>query len=730
MNEVIDFVLGLSAVGVAGVLYAAWKSLPLLIIAIVVGIALRRRLPASLHFGLWMLVIVRLLLPISYETPWSLQKPMQLVADAASTQWQQWTDPTAQPRQVVHRVMQARPLSTAPTPGVNFERTTEVIAYDTAGSSSSGFDWEFAALVALVMTWPLGVVIFATRSLLAYRRFAIRVRESEDVSATELRDMVAEAARRMQIKRQPQVKMIVGLGSPAVFGWYRPVLCLPTDLLHRFSHEQIGLMLRHEFAHLQRRDTLWISLATITRTLHWFNPFAWYAAAQLRSWIERAADERALRGESEAVAIEYGRLLLTCAQDSSKDSCAVLGLLSFFGAKRLQKRIQWIAFAPRSRGRVSLALYSLLLVGIAIVGLSDAATFPQASNPYYLADDSSLLPQSNVLELPVEEIKREPVSVDVAELRDSLIARSPNLDFPRFANDYFSFLGDGSLKLEGDRLVGELSADELVSLEAMLESIERSGLWQVVVELRVLSGDRDLARNVRWTSNAVAPTGADFQSPVRLQNVASGINVSGDGIELVESERAASERPMRAAKIAEQDLEAMVLKATSDPRANLLMAPKVTTFQGQVAIIAECTARPFITEVSSDGAPKVEVVPDGWGVELESIVEPSGSIRFRCHFEEAHVEHVGSAHLPGGDPIESLDENSEFGTVVQVPHRFSARGAFDLELQPSESLIIAVPEIAKEESDAEQRESATRYYILTPRSIDDNSMLEEYQLEE
>lgn len=732
MNEVIDFGLGISAVGVAGVLYAAWKSLPLLIIAIIVGMALRRRLPASLHFGLWMLVIVRLLLPISLESPWSLQNPLQLVAEAASTQWQQWTAPAAQPRQVVHREMQARPLSAAPTPGVNFERTTEVVAYETAGSSGSGFDWEYAALVALVMTWPLGVVIFATRSLLAYRRFAIRVRESEGVSAAELRDLVDEAARRMQIKRQPQVKMVAGLGSPAVFGWYRPVLCLPSDLLHRFSHEQIGLMLRHEFAHVQRRDTLWVSLATITRSLHWFNPFAWYAAAQLRSWIERAADERALRGESDAVAIEYGRLLLTCAQDSSRDSCSVLGLLSFFGSKRLQRRIQWIALAPRSRNRMTLALFAVLLVGLAIVGLSDAATLPQAPGPYYLSDDQWPAPPSQVAQIAPVKIQRDPVSVDIRGLRDSLLARSPKLDVNRFLNDYFSFLGGGSLKIEGDDLVGELSADELRSLGAIIESMEQSGLWQVVVELRVISGDRNLARNVHWTSNAVAPTGADFLSPVRLQNFAPELklNYSGSEIELVETENQGTERPMRAARIAEPDLEAMVLKATSDPRANLLMAPKVTTFQGQGAIIAECTARPFITEVSSDGARKVDVVPDGWGVEFASTVEPSGSIHFRCHFEEAHVEHVGSALLPDGDPIESLDENSDFGTVVQVPHRLSARGAFDLELKPSESLIIAVPEVAQDESNDEQAEPLTRYYIFTPRPIDDNSMLEEYQLQE
>lgn len=57
------------------VLLASWRALPILVLAAGIGLALRRKLPPSLHALLLTIVLVRLLLPVSIGSPLSLHKP-------------------------------------------------------------------------------------------------------------------------------------------------------------------------------------------------------------------------------------------------------------------------------------------------------------------------------------------------------------------------------------------------------------------------------------------------------------------------------------------------------------------------------------------------------------------------------------------------------------------------------------------------------------------------------
>lgn len=58
------------------VLLATWRALPIFVLVIGIGLALRRKLTPSLHALLLTIVVVRLLIPISIGSPLSLHKPI------------------------------------------------------------------------------------------------------------------------------------------------------------------------------------------------------------------------------------------------------------------------------------------------------------------------------------------------------------------------------------------------------------------------------------------------------------------------------------------------------------------------------------------------------------------------------------------------------------------------------------------------------------------------------
>ena len=68
---------------------------------------------------------------------------------------------------------------------------------------------------------------------------------------------------------------------PMTWGLLRPKLLLPADS-DRWSDERRRLVIRHELAHVERRDYLTNLITQFVCALYWFNPLVWLVARQLR----------------------------------------------------------------------------------------------------------------------------------------------------------------------------------------------------------------------------------------------------------------------------------------------------------------------------------------------------------------------------------------------------------------------------------------------------------------
>ncbi|HEX8452748.1 MAG TPA: M56 family metallopeptidase [Longimicrobium sp.] len=80
---------------------------------------------------------------------------------------------------------------------------------------------------------------------------------------------------------------------PMTWGFIRPVVLLPADC-DEWPAERRDVVLRHELAHVARRDVATLALAQLACAVHWFNPLAWLALHQLRAEAERCCDDAVL----------------------------------------------------------------------------------------------------------------------------------------------------------------------------------------------------------------------------------------------------------------------------------------------------------------------------------------------------------------------------------------------------------------------------------------------------
>lgn len=81
--------------------------------------------------------------------------------------------------------------------------------------------------------------------------------------------------------------------TPMTWGAIRPVILVPA-YVEEWPEEQRDVVIRHERAHIERRDWLWQGFAQAMTAVFWFQPLVWLAAAQMRQEAEHAADDATL----------------------------------------------------------------------------------------------------------------------------------------------------------------------------------------------------------------------------------------------------------------------------------------------------------------------------------------------------------------------------------------------------------------------------------------------------
>lgn len=155
-----------------------------------------------------------------------------------------------------------------------------------------------------------------------------------------------------------------GLASPCLFGLFRPAIYLTPET----AEDQTALrhILAHEETHYRHGDHVWSLLRCLALALHWWNPLVWLAVIISRRDGELCCDAATLKrlGDEERQAYGETLLSLVTAKPGPRDLLSCSTTMTS-GKRSLQERIRWIARRPKVLVSVSVAV---ILVALAAVG--------------------------------------------------------------------------------------------------------------------------------------------------------------------------------------------------------------------------------------------------------------------------------------------------------------------------------------------------------------------------
>ncbi|MBI2925344.1 MAG: hypothetical protein HYY24_06530 [Verrucomicrobia bacterium] len=339
----------------AGLLRSSGQAAILIVLVLVVQRLCRHRLPPRWRHALWLLVVVRLLLPFSLESPVSI----------FSALGQSWTRLRTEPA----TPLQASDVTTAATRPAMREGLSATLPR--SALPSPALPWAQAVPLFMAM-WAAGAVALLIRIGLDARRMARRLRDCHLLSDPYALDLLEDCKRLMRVRRGLPVLVTAHVQGPALYGFLRPRLLLPRGLVESFSDQQLRFIFLHELAHLERHDIALNWLLTALQVAHWFNPLVWLAFHRMRADRELACDAMALACAQPHERRSYGETILKLLEGFTRPAPlpCVAGILE--DRTLIAHRLAMIArFKKSSRWSV---LAVALLVVLGVVGLTDAKT--------------------------------------------------------------------------------------------------------------------------------------------------------------------------------------------------------------------------------------------------------------------------------------------------------------------------------------------------------------------
>lgn len=353
---------------------------------------LENKISRQWQYYIWLVVILRLLLPFGPET--NLMGKAYRVMDQAITR--------IAPSPQYHSSLNTSESSFAYVDG--FIQNNEKIDSPIENAYSPAEDLKTARPLQDIgslltdhvwLIWLVAALVLMIRKVTIYQSFIRYIKAGlVPVSDVEMLDRLSVIAERSGIKRPIELCVNPLISSPLLIGFFHPCIVLPSVDISEKDFQYIAL---HELTHYKRRDMFYKWLVQVTVCLHWFNPFVHLMSREITKACEFSCDEAVLAKMGFDNAQEYGKTLLDAmaAVGRYKEN---LGAVTLSENKRvLKERISAIMkFKERSKAvkLLTVTLTLCIVLGAAFVGVYSVAA-ADAIQPTPLQSDDSPVRSDN-----------------------------------------------------------------------------------------------------------------------------------------------------------------------------------------------------------------------------------------------------------------------------------------------------------------------------------------------
>ncbi len=287
------------------------------IIAVIIFRVVFKKVPKSVNCILWCLVILRLVLPFSIESPFSF------IGN---------TTPVKSSQFYIESTESVAPQKSGNAEVVGNSASDDLVAVKPENKKTI----DLTEIISVI--WVSGSGVMFLYALLSYIKIRNKVKE--------------------RLPYQKSVYLCENISTPFILGVIKPEIYIPVSI----SEEDALFVIKHEKTHLKRLDHLLKPLGFLVLSVYWFNPAIWVLYILLCRDIELACDEKVIKELGEENKKAYSNTLIDCSAERKIITACPLA----FGETSVKTRVKSIL--KYKKPAIWLIIISLIVTLILTVG--------------------------------------------------------------------------------------------------------------------------------------------------------------------------------------------------------------------------------------------------------------------------------------------------------------------------------------------------------------------------
>lgn len=355
-------------------------------IAILVVLLFRlifQKCPKKVMILFWIIVAVRLVLPVNFNSPTSILNFGKFVQPKTVSAEPTVYDPETRLREIAVAdntpvaIEQNDPDAAVIDNGNEADDTVPTVteqAPKVTFKAALPYIW-LGVMAAMLIFSAIRYAIFYSRARWSSRSFDGRYYMANDID------------------------------SPFVVGIIKPKIFFPINM----DDDEREYVLNHEWIHIKNKDGLTKLLSYIVLSIHWFNPLVWLAFFMLCADIEMRVDEETTSNFNLSMVKEYCKSLVRHATDDNKgafmQSTAFSGLS--FGGMETKMRIKNLLSHKITSREIQIASICVTLVFSLLVSASSIDHQPWVRQKTTEPEESAVVTASDTTESAPSETTTE-----------------------------------------------------------------------------------------------------------------------------------------------------------------------------------------------------------------------------------------------------------------------------------------------------------------------------------
>lgn len=233
--------------------------------------------------------------------------------------------------------------------------------------------------------WCIGMILFLAFFTVSYLHFRFDFQTSLPVQ----NDFVKQWLKEHPTKRSVSIRQCEKFSTPLTYGIFHPVILMPqkTDWENT---KQLQYVLLHEYIHICRFDIVKKLMMVLALCVHWFNPLVWVMYVLFNRDIELYCDESVVHWFGENERSTYALMLI----DMEAKKSGLMPFCNSFSKNAIEERITAIMKMKKA------TILSFVLAGLIVT--STATVF--ATSPY--PADSQEMTDEEMTEIALQRLEK------------------------------------------------------------------------------------------------------------------------------------------------------------------------------------------------------------------------------------------------------------------------------------------------------------------------------------